>query len=261
MKEMKSAVKSVENAFTALEFIVEMTLEKEGATLGEIAEKLGMRKTTARNLLQTMELCGYVTRRGFGFYRLGNRFRSLLLVSETANRLKTISMPALQKFCKKNSLPVHLSVFFNGKRHTSLYLNAEGIPLENSSLADTQENAYRRASTRLLLAYSSEEERERFLADFGLPEAEVWQEGAQDLERALRLIRESSYAVNDTNRITNLVGMAAGIFDREGQLCAAVSCSVPKSRITLKEKNRVLASLQETALQLTGLFTREKLLI
>ena len=95
MKETKSAVKSVENAFTALEFIVEMTLEKEGAMLGEIAEKLGMRKTTARNLLQTMEHCGYVTRRGFGFYRLGNRFRSLLLVSETANLLKTISMPEL----------------------------------------------------------------------------------------------------------------------------------------------------------------------
>lgn len=261
MKETKSAVKSVENAFTALEFIVEMTLEKEGAMLGEIAEKLGMRKTTARNLLQTMELCGYVTGRGFGFYRLGNRFRSLLLVSETANRLKTISMPALQKFCKKNSLPVHLSVFFNGKRHTSLCLNAEGIPLENSSMADTPENVYRRASTRLLLAYSSPEERARFLADFGLPEAGDWPEGARNLEQALRLIRENGCAVNDTNRITNLVGMAAGIFDQEGRLCAAISCAVPKPRHSPEGKNRLLNSLQDTARQLTGLFAREKLLI
>lgn len=261
MKEIKSAVKSVENAFTALEFIVEMTLEKEGATLGEIAEKLGMRKTTARNLLQTMELCGYIVRRGFGFYRLGNQFRRLLLVSETANRLKTISMPPLQKFCRENAIPAHLSVFFNGKRHTSLCLNAEGVPLENSVLADTPENAYRRASTRLLLAYSSPEERARFLADFGLPETEVWPEGAQDLEQALRRIRENAYAVNDTNRITNLVGMAAGIFDQEGHLCAAVSCSIPKPRLTPEGKKRLLTSLQETASQLTGLFTREKLLI
>ena len=100
MKIQKSSVKSVENAFTALEFIVEMTLEREGATLGEIAEKLGMRKTTARNLLQTMELCGYVTRRGFGFYRLGNQFGRLLMVSETVNRLRSISMP-LQECCAR----------------------------------------------------------------------------------------------------------------------------------------------------------------
>ena len=261
MKETKSAVKSVKNAFTALEFIVEMTLEKEGATLGEIAEKLGMRKTTARNLLQTMELCGYIVRRGFGFYRLGDQFRRLLLVSETANRLKTISMPTLQKFCKKNSLPVHLSVFFNGKRHTSLCLNAEGVPAEHSSMADTSENAYRRASTRLLLAYSSEEERARFLADFGLPEADAWPEGARNLDQALRHIRENGCAVNDTNRITNLVGMAAGIFDQEGRLCAAISCSVPKPRLSPDGKNRLLNSLQDTARQLTGLFAREKLLI
>jgi len=262
MKEIKSAVKSVENAFTALEFIVEMTLEKDGATLGEIAEKLGMRKTTARNLLQTMELCGYVMRKGFGFYRLGNQFRRLLLVSETANRLKMISLPAMRRFCKKNSLSVHLSIFFNGKRHTSLCLNAEGLPLENSVLTDTPENAYRRASTRLLLAYSSEEERARFLSDFGVPEAEVWPEGAKNLELALRHIRKNACAVNDANKITNLVGMAAGIFDREGRLCAAVSCSIPKSRLSSKEKKRLLlASLQETASQLTGLFTREKLLI
>ena len=117
MKETKPAVKSVENAFTALEFIAEMTLEKEGATLAEIAERLGMQKTTARNLLQTMELCGYVSRRGMGFYRLGNQFRRLLMASETASRLREISGPVLRNFCRKFSLPIHLSVFFNGKRH------------------------------------------------------------------------------------------------------------------------------------------------
>jgi|GEM_PF-2459127 len=261
MKKTRSAVKSVENAFTALEFIVEMTLEKEGATLGEIAEKLGMRKTTARNLLQTMELCGYVMRQGFGFYRLGNQFRRLLLVSETANRLKMISIPAMRRFCKKNSLPVHLSIFFNGRRHTSLCLNAKGIPQENSAMIDTPENAYRRASTRLLLAYSSPEELARFLADFGEPEAEEWPEGARDLEKALRQIRKDACVVNDANKITDLVGIAAGIFDQEGRLCAAVSSAIPKSRLSSKEKNQLLASLQETAEQLTGLFTREKLLI
>lgn len=261
MKESKSAVKSVENAFTALEFIVEMTLEKEGATLAEIAEKLGMRKTTARNLLQTMELCGYVTRRSFGFYRLGDQFRRLLMVSETANRLRVISVPVLQQFCRKFSVPAQLSIFFNGKRHTSLVLNREGVPQETNISSDTPENAYRRASTRLLLACSSPEEKARFLADYGLPSPSVWPDGAKDLDSALRKIREDACAVNDANQATHQVGMAVGIFDQAGRLCASLSTSGHESELTPEKEKQLLTALRETASRLTGLFAGENFLV
>ena len=261
MKDRKPAVKSAENAFTALEFIVEKTLEKEGATLAEVAEKLGMRKTTARNLLQTMELCGYVTRRGMGFYRLGDQFRRLLMVSESASRLREISGPVLRNFCREFSLPIHLSVFFNGKRHTSLSLNKDGFPEDNSRIADTFENAYRRASTRLLLAFSSPEEQLRFIKEFGPPTRSVWKEGAKNLDSALRKIRENACAVNDDNQVTHVVGMAVGIFDRSGKLCASISTSVGESQMNLKMKKQLLAALREISQQLTDLFTKENIMI
>lgn len=260
MKIQKSSVKSVENAFTALEFIVEMTLEREGATLGEIAEKLSMRKTTARNLLQTMELCGYVTRRGFGFYRLGNQFGRLLMVSETVNRLRSISMPLLQDFCRKNAAPVHLSIFFNGKRHTSLYLDSSGSPQESSIINDTTENAYRRASTRLLLACSSPEEKERFFAEYGMPSADDWQAGADDLEHALAEIRKNACAVNDGNKIANIIGMAAGIFDPAERLCAALSTSMHAAQLPPERQEALLGALKQTAKVLTDLFSQESFL-
>ena len=260
MKTSRSAVKSVENAFTALDFIVEMTLEKEGATLAEVAEKLGMQKTTARNLLQTMELCGYVTRRGIGFYRLGDQFRRLLLVSETANRLRTLSVPVLQKFCRKHTLPAYLSIFFNGKRHTSLVMSCDGVP-QDVAMPDVPENAYRRASTRLLLAYSSAEEKQRFLAEFGMPSPEVWHEGAADLDGALHKIREAGYAINDRNNITHIVGLAVGIFDPGNRLCASLSSAVPESCFSGEKRDELLQELKKTALELTGLFSRERILL
>ena len=260
MKIQKSSVKSVENAFTALEFIVEMTLEKEGATLAEIAERLNMQKTTARNLLQTMELCGYVTRKGFGFYRLGNQFGRLLMVSETVNRLRAISMPLLQNFCRKNTAPAHLSIFFNGKRHTSLFLDSSGNLQESSVLNDTSGNAYRRASTRLLLAYSSPEEKERFLAEYGMPSVDNWQAGAENLEHALTEIRQNACAVNDTNKIVNIIGMAAGIFDPAERLCAALSTSMPAAQLQPERKKTLLAALKNTAKDLTDLFSQERFL-
>lgn len=261
MKDIKPAVKSVENAFTALEFIVEMTLEKEGATLAEVAEKLEMQKTTARNLLQTMELCGYVTRRGMGFYRLGDQFRRLLMASETASRLREISGPVLQKFCRDFSLPIHLSVFFNGKRHTSLSLDKDGFPEDNSRIADTFENAYRRASTRLLLAYSSPEDQVRFIKEFGPPTRSVWKDGAKDLDSALQKIRETACAVNDENQVTHVVGMAVGIFDRGGKLCASISTSVSESQLNPKMKKQILAAMREVSHRLTDLFTKENIMI
>lgn len=260
MKDTKPAVKSVENAFTALEFIAEMTLEKEGATLAEVAEKLGMQKTTARNLLQTMELCGYVTRRGMGFYRLGDQLRRLLMASETASRLREISGPVLRKFCLEFSLPIHLSVFFNGKRHTSLSLNKDGFPEDTSRIADTFENAYRRASTRLLLAYSSPEEQASFLKEFGPPTRSVWKEGAKNLDSALHKIRKNACAVNDDNQVTHVVGIAVGIFDRSGKLCASISTSFSESLATAEKKKELLAGLHEISQQLTGLFTKENIM-
>ena len=260
MKTIKPAVKSVENAFIALEFIVEQTLEKEGATLAEVAEKLGMQKTTARNLLQTMELCGYVTRRGVGFYRLGNQFSRLLMASETASRLRMISHPVLRKFCQDFSIPAQLSVFFKGKRHSSLALDHEGFPQEKSDVADNYENAYRRASTRLLLAYSSPEDRERFIEEFGLPTSQVWAEGAQDLDAALQKIREDACAVNDRNQVTHTVGMAVGIFGRDGKLCASVSCSVRETQLTENGRKQILEALHRISDDLTHLFTKENLL-
>ena len=260
MNPVRPAVKSVQNAFTALEFIVEMTLEKDGATLAEIADRLGMRKSTVRNLLQTMELCGYVTRCGFGFYRLGSQFRNLLMVAETSGRLRVLCAPMLRQFCRKFSVSAQLCIFFNGKRHTSLQMNADGVPQENSACADTPENAYRRASTRLLLAYSTPEEKAKFLAGFGRPSASDWAEGSKDLDSALRKIRRDACAVNDSNHISRSVGMAVGIFDQADRLCASLSCSEQESRLVPEKRPRVLAGLRETALRVSDLFARENFL-
>ena len=232
-----------------------------GATPDEIAGRLDMQKSTAGNLMQTMELCGYVTRRSHGFYRLGPQFGRLLLVSETVSRLRAVSMPLLHEFCLTNQAPVHLSIFFNGKRHTSLYLDSSGNIRESSTIADTPSNAYRRASTRLLLACSSPEEKKRFLEEFGHPSFDNWPEGAADLEKALAAIQRDGCAINDKNKVIDVIGMATGIFDPEERLCATLSTSVPTALLPPERRPALLEALKETAEKLSILFSQKRFLI
>lgn len=256
----KPVVKSVANGFSALEFIVEKTLEKEGATLAEVAAHLNMQKSTARNLLQTLEHCNYIQRHGFGFYRLGSQCRNLLRASEVNSYLRSAGMPLLQAYSKKFTASAHLSIFFNGKRYTSINLDAHGSPQETALIRDTTENVYRRASARLLLAFGSAGEKERFLAEFGVPSPDVWRAGSEDLDAALTEIRLSGVAVNDHNTVTGLFGAAAAIFDRNGELCAAFSTSLPQTDVTPEFREKIIAAVKETATGLTKLFTGKNFL-
>lgn len=259
-KEIKPSIRSVVNAFAALEFIVERTLENEGASLNEIAEHLVMQKTTARNLMQTMELCGYVDRKGHGFYALGEKCKTLIMAAESSNRMRDLSIPLLTEFSKRNGIGIFLSIFFNGKRYISLSVDSRGIPGESRSAGDTLENVYRRSAARLLLAYSSEEGKKGFLARYGTPPAEAWPEGAADLEEALREIREKKSAVNERNFVSGLTGVAAGVFNGSGKLCAALSLSLPNSRWQGEVKEKILSELGKVSEELTHILSAQQLM-
>ena len=259
---MKSTVmiQSVANAFSALEFIVGKTLENEGATLAETAGYLGLQKTTVRNLLCTLESCGYICRKGFGFYALGDKCRRMSMVSETADKLRTLSVPLLRQFVRREKASIHLSVIFNGQRYTSVSYDHEGHLISGSSIADTRENVYRRAASRLLLAYSPLEEQERFFEKFGIPSPELWPEAAADLYGTLEDIREQKFACNYHNQASGMIGIAAGIFDRTGELAAALSTSLPGTELPPPRLEEFIKSLKSCAAELTELFTDESFL-
>jgi DNA-binding IclR family transcriptional regulator len=259
-KEIKPSIRSVVNAFSALEFIVERTLENGGASLTEIAGHLAMQKTTARNLMQTMELCGYIDRKGYGFYALGEKCKSLIMAAESSNRMRNLSIPVLSAFSRRNKVAILLSVFYNGKRYISLSVDSRGVPQESCGSGDTVENVYRRAATRLLLAYASCEGRKGFIDRYGLPPAEAWQEGAADLESALQKIREEGVAVNEHNTVSGLAGIAAGVFNSSGKLCAALSLSLPGAKWQGELKKHLFSELKEVSEELTKLFSAEQLM-
>ena len=66
--------------------MLELLSEHGALSLSELAAKMGLKRTTAHNLLKTLVMCGYAANDGDGVYRLGGKIRRLA-VAQLLNRI------------------------------------------------------------------------------------------------------------------------------------------------------------------------------
>jgi IclR family transcriptional regulator, acetate operon repressor len=107
MRQRKT-IQSIERATALLEIIAR---EGGSARLQFIAEKAGIRCTTAHNILATLEALGYV-RRSIGDvrYHLGDRILNLARIIGDDNTLRKRLRPTLEAIARKASETVYLAV-------------------------------------------------------------------------------------------------------------------------------------------------------
>ncbi|MGK2864662.1 MAG: IclR family transcriptional regulator, partial [Chitinophagaceae bacterium] len=111
----------------------------------------------------------------------------------------------------------------------------------------TDRNAYETASGRLLMAYLSEKELERFLLQNGLPDKTLWKEAStlKSLSEALTKIRKESIAMTHlTDR--HVRGFAVPVFAHD-QVVAGLSIFLPDYRYTVAKQKLIIESLGEAS--------------
>lgn len=101
-------IQSIERAVAILE-----TIAREGgeASLKHIAERTGLGKTTAHNILKTLDELGYVRRRVSDTrYHLGGRILNLARIAGDDSALRIRLRPALEAIARKTGETVYLAV-------------------------------------------------------------------------------------------------------------------------------------------------------
>lgn len=101
-------IQSIERATAILE-----TIARNGgsASLKHIAEQTGIGKTTAHNILKTLDQLGYVRRRASDTaYHLGGRILNLSRIAGDDGALRTRLRPALEAIAAKSGETVYLAV-------------------------------------------------------------------------------------------------------------------------------------------------------
>jgi DNA-binding IclR family transcriptional regulator len=233
-------LQSVERAISVLEVLA----ARGEAGVTEVATEIAVHKSTAFRLLGALEGRGLVEQTGHrGKYRLG--FGLVPLAGAVTDRLDVVQQcraectrlaDELGETVNVAVLRDHFAVNVDQARGPSTVATHNWIgqltPLHCTS------------SGKVLLAHLDPARRAELLARAGTPALTPRTETvAQRLDEQLARVREVGYAMAAEEYEVGLNAVAAPVFDRSGQVVAAVSVSGPSYRLDDQRIRQVVAPL------------------
>jgi DNA-binding IclR family transcriptional regulator len=207
--------------------------------LGDLAERVGLAKTTVHGLLRTLQEHGLVEQHkyqlGPELLQLGNSYLDL-------NELRSRSLAWSELLATRAGEAVRVGVPHSGSAlvvHHVFRPDTSLQVLEVGSLLPLHATALGKA----VLAYLDDD----YVADLvseGLPRltGHTHVSGAA-LRRELAAVREVGYAVEREESLLGEGGIAAPIFDRRTEAIGAVGVAGPKERVLKRSRVPELAAL------------------
>ena len=180
---------------------------------------------------------------------LGNRLLSQI-------DFRTEARPYLLDLAERTKETVHLVILYQNE---VLYIdkvepNKYPTGLRMASMLGLRIPAHCCSVGKVLLAALPEEKIEKMVSSKGLPkrtENTIIDPGK--LKEHLQLVREKNYALDNEENEIGICCVAAPIRDQRGEVIAAISISVPVSRINARMlKTELKNQITETALRISG---------
>jgi DNA-binding IclR family transcriptional regulator len=227
--------------------ILELVAQRNGQpiSLTEISEELQINQATAANIINTIVSKNYLEHIGKKKgYRLGlASYRLTNAVAYEQDLVNAVREPMEKLTAKLNETSI-LGILQNHKRYILHVVNAnQDIQVQIRS----EKNVYETASGRLLLAYLSDKELERFLQINGLPNDEQWKEATtyNGLKEVLGGLKESGIAKTHFH-LSHLKGFAVPIFNNN-KIIAGLSVFIPEYRCSDGQEDEIILSMIETS--------------
>jgi DNA-binding IclR family transcriptional regulator len=224
--------------------ILELVAQRQGTpiSLTEISTELEINQATAANIINTMVEKDYLEHIGKKKgYRLGPACFKLTNNDSYEQNLLSSAKEAMKNLTDSVQESCLLGILRNKKRYI--------VHVENSNQviqvqAKSERNVYETASGRVLLAYLSEKELDRFLSINGLPENNIW-EGVSD--KASLLAKFDTIKKEKLGKTHNsggqVKGFAAPIFQND-KVIASLSVFVPEYRCTVAKEKEIIEKLR-----------------
>lgn len=228
-------------------------LQAEGSSLhmNEIAERLKLSKTSTFRLLRTLETLGYATSDGRSRYMLSPGIHAVT-PTQWVGKLVKIASPHLQALNMELAETASLAAVFDNRvevvaviesPHVIRMSNVLGsiLPPNASSLA------------KVIAAFQTPEQREKLLRSFKIYRfTEHTITDQRDLSREYERVRQQKYAIDREECTYDGVCFSVPVFDAGGLVSAAMSVSIPKSRVRdADHEGQIIAVLHRISERLT----------
>lgn len=219
----KNTVRAVERALDVLACFAE---EPSGLGVSQIAERLGLYKSTVHRLLGTLEAKGFVRRESDGGkYLLGIRTLELAGRYLASRDLAGAAYPEMVRL--RDQIDETISLYIRDG-HDRVRVQAVESRQDVRRVVQLGERLplFLGASGKVLLAYCDAETKRQILAEERLP-------AGFDLSKLLEQldsVRTSGYATSIGERESSAASVAVPVFNRSGVAVAALAASGPVGR-------------------------------
>jgi DNA-binding IclR family transcriptional regulator len=218
----------------ALSLLSAFTRDTPTLSLMDLAASTQMYKSTVLRLLASLEHAGLVVRTGDGLYGLGPSVARLNHVYATTFSLSDIVMPVLRNLVRQTAESAAYYVL-QGDKRVCLYRVDSPQPVRDHQTVGDVLPLDRGAGGRVLSAY-------------------LGGKGAM-----YKQIRRDQSVVVTGDRVPQVAGISAPVFAADGQVSAALTCSMPSERLNRAFEPVVRRSARDITEALGGLYpTPEK---
>ncbi|TDF43219.1 IclR family transcriptional regulator [Streptomyces sp. WAC05374] len=222
-------------------------LARGPADLGQVADALGVHKSTALRLLRTLHEHGLVYRQEDQRYRLGARLFALAQEAVENLDIREIAHPHLVRLGEETGHTVHLAVYEEGE---VLYIDKvdSRYPVRMYSRIGKPVAITVAAVAKLLLADLPEPERRVLAAklDYPMYTSRSIPNAAAFLQE-LATVREQGWATDLGGHEESINCVAAPVRGADGRAVAAMSVSAPNVVVTADELLGLLPLVRRTA--------------
>ena len=242
-----TAVQSVERAFAIIS-----CLAAGPAGVSDIAERVGLPKSTVSRLLVTLVDLGVVEQSAPGSgYRLGAYLQTLAGTAQPSRRLVDVARPHLVELVKAVGEAAGLSVLDGGE---VLYLDQVSAQSEIQVRDWTGERvkAHLVSSGLVLLAESSATAIDRYLATPLVRQTERTMTDPAALRLRLQTVRADGAAWVIDELIDGLSSVAAPLRDAGGRVIAAIHVHGPSFRFPGEKTAMITGRVRSAAERISG---------
>ena len=223
-------MRSVERTLAVFE---SFTPAKSALTLQEIADRIGLPKSTTFRIVGSLEQAGYLVRLEDQRYCLSFRFTRLAGLVRNTLDVRAIARPVMLALAEKTKETVALhravgrhrvcidSVATAPSQLRSVMQPGEQIPLQLGSTSKT------------LLAFMPEVEATPIIASI----ARSTKRGPSELQAQLAQIRAQGYGLSHGERLLGLSAISAPVWDASGEARHCLTVNGPTVRIQMHERD------------------------
>jgi IclR family transcriptional regulator, KDG regulon repressor len=223
----------------------------QGLTAKQVASLSRLPVSTVHRFLANLESASFLNCSGDGVYHLGIACFAIGQVALGQLDIRRVSLPYLQELNRQTRETIHLTV-----RHglSAVYVEKLDSPeqLRIHSRIGAAVPLYCTAVGKVMLAYMSEDERERVLPQLGLTCLTPNTVGnLQELDSELYRVRKNGYACDLEEHELHIRCVAAPIWDHAGSVNASLSITAPVVRMAVTRLRQLAPLIQTAGLQIS----------